>query len=56
MRKAQDEGLPILIVEFIKDHLRFRPAVPEDTKIEVYGDVIEFADVFSWNAFDLGCI
>ena len=25
-------------------------------KIEVCGDVIEFADVFSWNAFDLGCI
>ena len=56
MKKARGEGLPILTVDFIKDHLRFGPAVPEEMKIEVCGDVIEFAAVLSWNAFDFGCI
>ena len=56
MAEGWDEGLPIVSVDFIKDYLRFKPAVLEDMKIEVCGDVIEFADVFSWNAFDLCCI
>ena len=56
MTKALDKGLPILTIEFIKDHLRFGPAIPEEIKIKLCSDVIEFADVFSWNAFDLGCI
>ena len=56
LKKAGDEGLPTLTVDFIKDHLRFGPAVPEDKKIKVCGDVSESADVPPWNVSDLGCM
>lgn len=56
LEKALKLGLPILTVGFVKDNLKFGPEVPEEIQRLVCGDVIEYADVFSWNTFDLGCI
>jgi len=56
VQKALQEGLPLLTVEFILQNLRFGPNVLQDIKTLVAKDVISFADVFSWNQFNLGCI
>ncbi|KAF8428392.1 hypothetical protein BGX38DRAFT_425265 [Terfezia claveryi] len=47
IRKALDEGLPLLTVDFILQNLRFGPNVPEEIKKLVARDVIDFSDVFS---------
>lgn len=56
LKAALNEGLPVLTVEFIEENLRFGPSVPKDMKLRVCQDVIDYADVFSWNQFDLGCM
>lgn len=56
LARAKEEGLPVLTVDFIRSNLKFGPSVPEQVQVQVCQDVIDYADVFSWNQFDLGCI
>jgi len=56
MCRRHYRNLLLLTVEFILQNLRFGPNVPQDIKTLVAKDVISFADVFSWNQYDLGCI
>lgn len=56
LAKAMSKGLPILTLAFVESNLRIGPLVPEDMRKMISQDVIDYADVFSWNQFDLGCI
>lgn len=56
IKTATAEGLPILTLEFIETNLRFGTQVPRAVRMLVCQDVVDYADVFSWNQFDLGHI
>lgn len=56
IQNALRAGLPLLTPEFVLQNLSFGPNVTAEVKVEIASDVIRFADVFSWNQFDLGCI
>ena len=54
--ESVDTSLPILTPAFIMSSIEFAPEVPESIRLAVCQDIIDYSHVFSWNAFDLGCI
>ena len=51
-----DSTFPVLTCAFVASTIDFSDEVPDHVKQAVCQDVIDYSHVFSWNAFDLGCI
>ena len=51
-----DRTMPVLIPAFIMSTIHFASEVPTHTKLAICQDIIDYSHVFSWIAFDLGCI
>ena len=51
-----DRSLPVLTSEFVASHIEFAVSVPQEMRVTVCQDIIDYSHAFSWNTFDLGCI
>lgn len=47
---------PVLTSAFVASNIEFAADVPDIVRGAVCQDIIDYSHVFSWNAFDLGCI
>ena len=47
---------PVLTPAFMESIIEFGETVPKELTDAVCGDIVDYSHVFSWNAFDLGCI
>ena len=51
-----DLSRPVLTPAFVESIIEFGETVPKELRDAVCGDIVDYSHVFSWNAFDLGCI
>ena len=54
--ESVDNSFPVLTSAFVASMIDFSSEVPDHVRKAVCQDVIDYSHVFSWNAFDLGCI
>ena len=54
--ESVDTAMPVLTPAFVMSTVEFGPDVPDPVRLAVCQDIIDYSHVFSWNAFDLGCI
>ena len=54
--ESVDTAMPVLTPAFVMSTVEFGPDVPNPIRLAVCQDIIAYSHMFSWNAFDLGCI